>query len=178
MFYLATTVQIEDKKQRLPHEIVAALGLPASIENFFDYRELFPGIYNRLFQFCIISLCCDAERFFRDLFEDRSFTPGNGSGFYQRFTEVMTNLEKVGFDFGTIEHQRECLVEAFQIRHICVHNLGIVDQRFIDTTGYSGNVGDTFTVTDATYKDAYDAYCELLRSIDSQLNSLKCMTVT
>jgi hypothetical protein len=171
LFYFATIAPIQDSKTLLSQEIVLALGLPTEIQNFYDYRSRFPGIYNRLYQFCVISLCSDIEKLFRDLFSERQHKPGGGQGFYQRFEDVISALKIYKYDFSMIENECDKLGLAFQIRHICVHNLGEVDQAFIDKTTYSGTIGDVYQLDETAYREMYEAYIILLKVIDDHLGS-------
>ena len=171
LFYFATCAPIQDKQQRFPKEIVLALGLPSEIQNFYDYRSRYPGIYNRLYQFCVISLCSDIEKLFRELFSERGYSPEPRRGFYQRFNDVISVLETNGYNFSTIESECSKLRLAFQIRHICIHNLGEVDQAFIDATVYPGLIGDVYQLDQTAYREMYEAHETLLKVIDSHLGS-------
>jgi hypothetical protein len=171
LFSLAIETPIRDKQRPFPPQLVQVLNLPTEIQNFYDYRSRFPDIYNRLYQFCVISLCSDIEKLFRDLFRERGYTPGNGRGFYQRFDDVIAALVANGHDLSSIVNQCDKLRFAFQIRHICIHNLGEVDQRFIDATGYSGSVGDVYQLDETTYREMYEAYESLLATLDTHLLS-------
>jgi hypothetical protein len=171
LFYFATIAPIQDSKTLLSQEIVLSLGLPTEIQNFYDYRSRFPGIYNRLYQFCVISLCSDIEKLFRDLFSERRYIPRNGRGFYQRFNDVISALQTHGYDFSPITDECNKLRLAFQIRHICAHNLGEVDQAFIDATAYPGTIGDVYQLDETAYREMYEAYTTLLKAIDDHLGS-------
>lgn len=64
LFWFATTAPMNDRQQLFPPSLKSVLGLPDSIVTMFDYRNRVPGIYERLYQFCVISLCADIEFFF------------------------------------------------------------------------------------------------------------------
>lgn len=121
-----------------------------------------------MYQFCVISLCSDIEGFFRSLFLERGYKVGKGA-FFQRFDEVLSELAHNGYDFSLIDNELEALRLAFQVRHICIHNLGHIDQDFIRKTQLSCNVGDLYHVTEAGYHQMFNAYLALLRNIDTKL---------
>lgn len=171
LFYLASTAEIEDKRIEFPPTLITSLGLPHDIKTMFDYRSRYPGIYNRVHQFCVISLCADIEAFFKALFSERGYTPGNGRGFFQRFDDVISVLASIGFDFTTLSDNLQHLKLAFQVRHICIHNLGRVDQKFADTTRLPVTVGDLYVVTHEEYRSMFDSYAKLLRHVDTTLVS-------
>src|ERR1035437_8149877 len=98
LFYLATTAEIEDKQKIFPPTLCASLGFQPEIRTMYDYRSRYAGIYNRLYQFCVISLCSDIEGFFRSLFLERGYKVGKGA-FFQRFDEVLSELALNGYDF-------------------------------------------------------------------------------
>jgi hypothetical protein len=172
LFYLASTAEIGDKKIKFPPAVITSLGLPPDIKTMFDYRSRYPGIYNRLHQFCVISLCADIETFFKALFFERSYTPGKGRGFFQRFDDVISKLTSIGFDFTALSSELRHLKRAFLIRHICIHNLGRVDQEFADTTKLPVTVGDLYALTQEEYRSMFDAYEILLKHIDTTLASV------
>jgi len=171
LFYLASTAEIADKKMRLPPALIVSLGLPPEIKTMFDYRSRYPGIYNRAHQFCVISLCADIEEFFKALFSERGYTPGKGRGFFQRFNDVISILTSIGFDFTTLSSEFQHLQRAFQVRHICIHNLGRVDQKFANTTKLPVIVGDLYAVTQDEYRSMFDAYAHFLKHVDATLAS-------
>ena len=169
LFYLAISAEIHDRQMSFPPTLVSSLGLPPDVKTMFDYRSRYPGIYNRLYQFCIISLCADIEAFFKAIFSERGYPPGAGSGFYQRFDDVVSVLSTVGFDFSPLANELNHLRHAFQVRHICIHNFGLVDQYFASNTKLPVNIGDVYVIAQGEYRLMFDAYALFLTHIDTNL---------
>lgn len=169
LFHLATVAPLDDKRVNIPDDLRSAMGWPVSIRTMYDYRTRIPGIYNRLYQICIISLCADVEFFFKALFEDRKITPPKSRGFFQRFNEVIAVLEKNGFALSALSGELALLRQAFAVRHACIHNFGIVDQDFANKSSRPVTVGEIYTLNQTEYLSMSDAYRVLLMKIDGQL---------
>lgn len=168
IFTFAITAPCEDKLKFFNEDIKKKFGWSPHISTFYDYRMTFPGTYDRLFQLCIISLCSDVETFFKDLFEKYEYKRGNGLGFFQRIDDVIRELEVNGIDFSTAQKSIENVRLAFQVRHIGVHNMGIVDNDFIKKTG-RGNIESPFEINQNSYRVMFEAYEKLLKHLDEQL---------
>lgn len=171
MFSFAITAPDKDKKMVFGESMRTNMGWPSHITTFYDYRVMFPGVYERLFQFCIISLCSDVEIFFKALFDKYEYPKGRGLGFFQRIDEVFAALKNKGIDFLPIQSSIENLQLAFQIRHIGIHNMGVVDDNFIKKTG-KGTAGVPFPVDQKSYREMFVAYEKLLEYLDGLLPPL------
>lgn len=169
LFYFASTVQIDDKQRKFPPSLVKALGLPVSITSMYDYRAQDSGIYERLYQHCVISLCSDIEFMFKSLFSYLRISSGGGRGFFQRFEDVIKALESKGISFSECDKDLARLKLAFGIRHISIHNFGIIDDSFIKQTGLAIRVGTFYTLGRTQFKEMFESYCALLRALDAQL---------
>lgn len=169
LFHLATVAPIDDKRVALPDDLRGAMEWPSSIRTMFDYRNRIPGVYNRLYQLCIISLCADIEFFFKGLFEHSRLQPPKGRGFFQRFDDVVTALEQNGFSFSSIGKEIAMLRQAFRLRHTCIHNFGIVDDDFASKSARPVTVGEIYIIDQEEYLSASNAYRALLINIDRQL---------
>lgn len=167
LFWFATSAPIDDKQRPFPTRLRSALGLSPDINTMFDYKNRIPGIYERLYQFCVISLCSDMEFFFKDLFSTYGYKKGRGRGFFQRFDGVISQLSHDGIDFSSIDKDLKNLRLAFMVRHISVHNLGLVDQDFVASTKLPVKIGDRFDVDQTLYRKMFDSYVALLKHIDS-----------
>lgn len=171
MFGFATTAPDNDKKRGVNEFLRTNMGWPRHVTTLYDYRVMFPGVYERLFQFCIISLCSDAEIFFKALFDKYEYPKGSGLGFFQRIDDVFAALKNEGIDFLPIQSSIENLQLAFQIRHIGIHNMGVVDDNFIKKTG-KGTAGASFLIDQKSYREMFEAYEKLLGYLDGLLPPL------
>jgi hypothetical protein len=135
----------------------------------YAYRIKWGVDYDRLYQVSVISLCSEIEYFFKALFEKYNFEKmKSGFGFYQRIDDVVSSLIKHKVNLSGLQSPLKHLELAFQVRHIGVHNMGFVDQKFQTTTGL-GQVGEKFNITQTSYLSMYDACVSLLRHLDKTL---------
>lgn len=169
IFQFAVQAEAKDKEYVLDPKVKQMMGWPAHVNNMYDYRTMWGVDYDRLMHLCIISFCTEMEFMFRAIFTKYGYsTTGNAKGFYQRFSDVITALTSAGINFSTIHLSLNKINTAFQIRHICIHNLGIVDQDFHSKTGL-GTVGQAYLITQSDYIDMVDACIELQKLLDTQL---------
>ena len=159
---------MNDQKFKFPQKVKDALNLPPEITSFYDMKKD-AGVYDRLFDLTIISLCSDIEFFFKDLFSSIVPTIKINRGFYQRIEDVIKELEKHEFSFNENSEDIKTLVEAFQVRHISIHNMGYVDEGFIAKTSTDKRVGEKYIVDQDFYKKALHSYSNLLECIDNKL---------
>ncbi len=174
--YLAKTSPENDKSLIFPDDERKAMGLGKEIKTLFDYRNRYEDVYSRLFEFCVVSLCSDIELLFKNLFELFPFVPKSDRGFYQRFYEVLETLATQGLDFQKISAETALLKEAFAVRHICIHNFGIVDDGFLKSTNLTLKLGEKLIVDDPMYRRYFVAYFSFLKELDGQLGNF-AMTV-
>lgn len=170
VFGAAHSMPLQDQKVVFNDEIRTAMGWPDSIRTMHDYRARVPAIYNRLFQLCIISLCADIEFFFKGLFEARSIPCPKDRGFFQRFDQVISALTAHGFNFDSLAAELTSLKHAFDIRHMCIHNFGVVDDAFAAKSQKPVAVGDFYMIAQEEYRPMFDGYVKLLLRIDAQLS--------
>jgi hypothetical protein len=171
VFGNAHSLPIQDKLHIFPKSVKRAFEFPDSINTMFDYRNQIPAIYNRLYQLCVISLCSDIEFFFKSLFDKLSIQPPKGQGFFQRFDDVISTLSENGYDFSSLGNELAELNQAFMIRHVCIHNFGIVDTRFSELSRRSVSVGHVYTIDQQEYLRMFDSYRALLQYFDSRLST-------
>lgn len=169
VFYNATTSPLEDQKFQFPQKVKEALNLPPEMTSFYEMKKD-AGVYDRLYDLTIISLCSDIEYFFKDLFPNIKPKIKIDRGFYQRFNDVIKELEKHGYSFQEMSEDLKVLIEAFQVRHIAVHNMGYVDEAFVSQASTEKKVGEKYIVTQDFYKKAISSYYNLLDCIDNKLN--------
>ncbi|MDM9555976.1 MULTISPECIES: hypothetical protein [Pseudomonas] len=165
VFMHAITAASNDQKTNFPGE---TLGWGSHVKTWYDYRMMFGNVYDRLFQLCVISLCSDIELFLKQTFERFNYKKGNGRGFYQRFNDVIRALKDSGHDFSSIEKSLIKIDFAFQVRHICIHNYGIVDESFLSKTK-TGKIGQPYEINQDEYREMFDAYVAFLKHLDGQL---------
>lgn len=165
VFMHAITAAANDKNTKFRGDI---LGWGSNIKSWYDYRMMFGNVYDRLFQLCVISLCSDIELFLKQTFEKFNYKKGRGSGFYQRFNEVIVTLKDSGHNFSEIEDSLAKIDFAFQVRHICIHNYGIADENFIRKTN-TGILGQSYEINQERYREMFDAYTAFLKHLDSLL---------
>ncbi len=169
VFGSAHSVPLSDQKILFDNKIRQAMGWPDSIRTMYDYRNRIPAIYNRMFQLCIISLCADVEFFFKNLFELKSIPRAKDRGFFQRFDQVISALTTYGLNFSALSSEIAALTQAFSIRHMCIHNFGIVDEVFAAKSNQSVKEGDFYIISQEEYRPMFDGYVALLRHIDQWL---------
>lgn len=169
VFRSAHTVPIHDKKIVFDDKTRLAMDWPESIRTMYDYRARVPQIYNRLYQLCFISLCSDIEFFFKSLFEERAIPRAKDRGFFQRFEHVIAALEKHGCSFAELSSELAALKQAFDIRHMCTHNFGAVDEAFAKESTRPATVGEFYMLGQDDYLPMFDAYVRVLLHIDGWL---------
>ena len=166
LFYEACSAPTHDKNMVFSEHIKTALNLPTQVNSMYDYRNLFVGIYNRLFQFCVISLCSDVEFFFKDFIDEKTISNKKDKCFFQRFDSIIKLLREK-YDFSTCENEINNLSKAFQIRHICIHNMGYIDNEFIKKyPQYKEN--DIYSVSEKEFRTFADSYEKFLLELDKQ----------
>lgn len=86
--------------------------------------------------------------------------------FFQRFDSIIKLLREK-YDFSTCENEINNLSKAFQIRHICIHNMGYIDNEFIKKyPQYKEN--DIYSVSEKEFRTFADSYEKFLLELDKQ----------
>lgn len=168
IFHCAITAPLNDKKMIYPLELKQVMEWPDWVNSDYDLKNYF-GVYERLFQFTIISLCCDIEFFLKDLFIKEKFQPRNSKGYFQRFSDVVTDLIGLGAPLESCQTDLDNLVMAFSIRHVAVHNFGRADEEYIMKTKSKLNIGDHVPVNQDIYRLCSDSYRNFIKYIDQWL---------
>lgn len=171
IFMTALNAEQADRNMKFNDQARIAMKWPEHIKSMYDYRKMYGDVYARLFQLCVISLCSDVELFFKATFEKYGYAKGKGSGFFQRLDEVIKRLEAIAFDFSNVQGAIEKIRLAFQVRHIGIHNMGVVDEDFVSKTGV-GTVGCAYLIDQDSCREMYDAYIVFLKCIDDKLPSI------
>jgi hypothetical protein len=175
VFGSAHSLPLNDKRISFDDKTRTAMGWPDSFRTMYDYRNRIPTLYNRMFQLCIISLCADIEYFFKCLFIAVPIVHTKDRGFFQRFDHVISELLLQGITFSGLDYELEILSKAFQIRHICIHNFGIVDKAFAAKLDRPAIEGEFYIIGQEEYRPMFDSYKEILIHIDQWLsNQTQC----
>lgn len=168
IFQFASEAVEKDKSFIIDPNAKQAFGWPSYVESMFDYRTMWGVDYGRLMQLCIISYCAELEFMFKAIFTQYGFsTKGNLKGFYQRLNDVIDCLTP-HVDLSSITSSIDTIKVGFQIRHICIHNMGIADQSFVTTTGL-GIVGQSYTLKQEDFVNIVDAAFTLQKLLDDKL---------
>ncbi len=169
IFQFAVQAEDKDKAYMIDPTFRSMMRWPSHVQNMYDYRTMWGVNYNRLMQLCIITFCSELEFMFKAIFTHYCYPiKGREKGFYQRFGDVIVALTNAGIDFSSIQPSVDELDTAFQIRHICIHNMGIADQTFFDKTGL-GTVGQAYTFTQDEYVAMVDAGFAFQKFLDDTL---------
>lgn len=169
MFMLAIRAEDIDKNFSFNESGRQAIGWPAHITNMYEYRMMWGVDYNRLYQICIISHCSELEYFFKALFDKYPHLPKKENNFYQKFVLVIKELKKTGIDFTSIQQDIDLVSIAFQVRHIGIHNMSIVDEYFQKNTKGLGTLGQPFLVDQKFVRDTSSAIDKILKRLDDAL---------
>ncbi|EOC0011592.1 hypothetical protein ACI0X9_003276 [Cronobacter turicensis] len=178
IFMLTTRAKELDKHITFNETGKKLMGWPDHIDNMYEYRMMWGVDYNRLYHMCIISLCSELEFFFKSLWEKYSHLPGNKkNNFFQRFDDVIADLQSTGINFSPIQGAVDTVSAAFQVRHIGIHNMSIVDASFQTKTKGLGTLGQYFTVDQTLVNSIFDATEELMKHLDVNLPPLPATSV-
>lgn len=169
IFQFAIQAEDKDKQYIVQPSIREMMRWPENIQSMYDYRIMWGVNYDRLMQLCIITLCSELEFMFKTIFTHYNYKiEGREKGFYQRFQDIIKALTNSGIDFSSILSTVDILNIAFQIRHICIHNMGVADESFVNKTGL-GTDGLAYTFTQEEYVAMVDAGFEFQKLLDNQL---------
>ncbi|KYP85915.1 hypothetical protein WB91_23080 [bacteria symbiont BFo1 of Frankliniella occidentalis] len=175
MFMLTLTAEKNDKSGTINESGRRAMGWPAHITNWYQYRKMWNVDYNRLYHMCLISHCSELEFFFKVLFDKYPHLPEQKNNFYQKFGMVIKELEASGIDFTSVQADINQIKIAFQVRHIGIHNMSIVDEEFQRNTnglGASGTPGQPYVVDQALVRKTSEATNKVLKHLDVNLPPL------
>jgi hypothetical protein len=172
MFMLATRAVALDKEFNLNENAKEHFGWPEHVNNLYDYRTMWDVDYNRLYHMCIISHCSELEFFFKSLFVKYTHLPKQKNNFYQKFGLVIKELKKSGIDFTSVQHDIDQVNIAFQVRHIGIHNMSIVDEGFQKNTNGLGTLGQPFVVDQKLVSETSSSTDKILKRLDEALPPL------
>jgi len=172
IFMLAFRAKDIDKDISLNESARQAFSWPAHITNMYEYRMMWDVDYNRLYHMCLISHCSELEFFFKALFDKYPHLPEQKNNFYQKFGLVIKELEASGIDFTSIQDDIKQIKVAFQVRHIGIHNMSIVDEDFHKHTNGLGTLGQPYVVDQTLINLIFSATEKMLKHLDVNLPPL------
>lgn len=169
VYQFAIQAESKDKEFIVEPSVRDMMRWPEHVQSIYDYRTMWGVNYDRLMQLCIITLCSELEFMFKAIFTKYNYkVKGREKGFYQRFGDVITALTDSGINFSSIQPAIDTLDKAFQIRHICIHNMGVADDSFVNKTGL-GTDGQAYIFTQQEYMVMVEAGTKLQKLLDNQL---------
>jgi hypothetical protein len=173
-FYASVGAAEIDKKIRFPPNLKKKICIPEDINSFYDQKNK-AGVYERLWDLTIMSLCSDIEYFFKGIIDYLCPEKPIKRNDFQNVDFVINKLEIIGyFDFTKIGADISNIKECFQVRHIATHNMGYVDTKFIkwvkDTIF---KINEKYIVDEKTYQRFYESYMAILDNISQSLEKLE-----
>ena len=168
VFYSSDITPIDHKGRILNTELKTALGIPQEINNLYEYTLHLGSDYSRLKMLTIISACSDVEfllkLFIESYFDTNANKPKN---FYQRLDEVNNQIFiPKGIDLNNHLFFSKIKL-AFQVRHICIHNMGFIDESFNQKTGLNLQIDSQFEIDNNFINETFSAIEELILFLDT-----------
>ncbi|MCZ2100926.1 MAG: hypothetical protein LC107_05260 [Chitinophagales bacterium] len=147
VFYSSDMIPIDHKGRKFTPELKAALGIPQEINNWYEYTIHLGSDYSRLKMLTIISACSDVEFLLKLFIENYYDTSANRpKNFYQRLDDVNNQIFITkGADLNSHSFFNKIKL-AFQVRHICIHNMGFIDESFNQKTGLNLQIDSQFEI--------------------------------
>lgn len=169
MMYAADFIPIDHQLRSFSPTLRAGLGLSDNIKSMYDYQMATGFGYTKLKHLTIISICSDIEILLKDISEKHFKLPKKPKNYYQKLESVNKeifiphdiNLNSVD-SFQTLKY-------GFQLRHIFIHNMGFVDERFNRMTNENLQVDTPFPLTREIMNEQINAFKLLLDNLDEKL---------
>lgn len=168
VFYSSDMTPIDHKGRIFDTELKKALGIPQEINNMYEYTVHLGSDYSRLKMLTIISACSDVE-FLLKLFIENYYDKNAkvSKNFYQRLDEVNNRIfTPKGVDLNNYIFFNKIKL-AFQVRHICIHNMGFVDESFNHKTGLNLQIDSNFNIDNNFINEIFIAIEELIMFLDT-----------
>lgn len=168
VFYSSDIIPIDHKGRILNTELKAALGIPQEINNLYEYTIHLGSDYSRLKMLTIISACSDVEFLLKLFIENYYDTNANKpKNFFQRLDDVNNKIFiKKGVNLNNYAFFNQIKL-AFQVRHICIHNMGFVDDSFNQKTGLNLRIDSQFEINNDFINQTFSAVEELILFLDT-----------
>lgn len=162
----------KNKKEKLNPELLGTFGyLPGANVSIHDVMSSY-GSYDAILKSYVFSLATNIETFFKDFFElhipdlesvlKKHKMKGN---VFQRLKDVNKLLE-VELDISIVLDE---LLYFMQVRHLFVHNDGLVDEKFIKNTGCTIPAGGNYILVTKELSEFQNAYRALLAALDKEI---------
>ncbi|WP_270090342.1 hypothetical protein [Sphingobacterium sp. SYP-B4668] len=167
VFYSSDMTPIDHKGRVFNTELKAALGIPQEVNNMYEYTLLLGADYSRLKMLTIVSACSDVEFLLKQYIENYYDTNANKpKNFYQRLDDVNNQIfTNKGVDLNRHSFFNKIKI-AFQVRHICIHNMGFVDESFKQKTGLDLPIDTKFDIDNTFINETFTAIEELILLLD------------
>jgi hypothetical protein len=165
--YSSDMIPIDHKGRVFSDSLKSSLGIDSQINNMYEYQLSLGSDYSRLKMLTIVSACSDVEFLLREFIEN-SYENGinKPKNFYQRLDDVNKQFfVPKGVNLDSEEFFPKIKL-GFQIRHICIHNMGYVDENFNKNTGLNLIVGSKFNMDNVTMEDFLTAIEKLIFFLD------------
>lgn len=170
IYYAADYIPIDHQKRKLSQSFKDTFGLSESVDTMQDY-QIFTGYgYSRMQELTVISICSDTEFLFKDICENLLY-PSNkrAKNYFQKLDQVNNdNFIPNNIDLN-IYSEFETLKFGFQLRHICIHNMGFVDETFNQKTNKNLDIDIPFPMTREIMVEQITAYNSFLEILDKLL---------
>ena len=169
LWYSVITRPLLDKKRPFPPSMNKSLGLPKEIKNMYDYQMKYGDGYGCLSTATVIAICSNVESLLKDVCE--SLYPGRTfhSNVFQKVTKVNDEyLEPKEVNISSCS-EFDKILKCFQIRHISIHNMGVVDTTFKTKTSSILAIGDKYEITKAELTEFIEAFEGLTKYLDDAL---------
>jgi len=168
VLYSSDMTPIDHKKRIFTAEFKTALGIPKEINNWYEYTIHLGSDYSRLKMLTIISACSDVEFLLKLFIENHYDTNANKpKNFYQRLDDVNNQIFITkGVDLNNHPFFNKIKL-AFQVRHICIHNMGFADESFNKKTGFNMQIDSQFEIDNNFINQTFDAIEELIFFLDT-----------
>lgn len=168
--YASDFIRIDHAKRVFPESLKISLRIPSEVKTMADYQNLIGFGYKRLDSLLIISICSDIEFMLKDICEN-IISPGKNrpKAYFQKLEMVNTeNFIPKSINLNDYE-KFSSIKDCFQIRHIFIHNMGFVDESFLQKTTFIQELDTEFVITQEIKSTSLSACVGLMKFLDEQL---------
>ncbi|WP_111395127.1 hypothetical protein [Algoriphagus aquaeductus] len=168
VFYSSDMTPIDHQRRLFDSEMKTVLGIPQEVNNMYEYILFLGSDYSRLKMLTIVSACTDVEFLFKQYIENYFDTSAKKSkNFYQRLDDVNNQIFVIkGIDLNDFSFFSRIKL-AFQVRHICIHNMGFIDEGFNQKTGLDLPIDSKFDINNTFINETFEAIDQLIGFLDS-----------
>ncbi|WP_312172254.1 hypothetical protein [Chryseobacterium sp.] len=168
VFYSTAIIPQDHRSRIFNDDVKKTFNIPEQVNNWYEYTIYLGSDYSRLRMLTIISACSDIEFLLKTFIEKYFDTSiSKSKNYYQKLDLVNKEIFiPNGIDLDSYEFFKKIKI-AFQLRHICIHNMGFIDETFIKNTGLSLTLDQQFEISDAFINEIFDAIEELFGLLDT-----------